>query len=365
MNQEIQALRAIAIIFVFISHLHGLFFWNEDYWNSVGKGLWIGVDLFFCISGFVIGKSLIPRLKKSDGILFWREAIAFWIRRLYRITPSAWLWLIIPFMIGPFLITVKAATLNSANFADIASALLHVVNFHYYSCTIGGGFCGIFPTYWSLSLEEQFYILLPLVFLLFKKHFNSALILLVLAQIFLTRQHWHGISSFIRTDAILLGALLSIFFSSENYILFEPNLNKSRFRFFITPVLIFSLVAITRFEIVQFFIGLAALVCALMVWLCSYDKGYFLKNKLLLSILSWIGARSFAIYLCHIPMFWVTREIWAQIEIENFKFDESFTKLFFITATILTLIISDLNYRFIEEPFRKIGKLHANKLLKK
>ena len=365
MNNEIQFLRALAIILVYVSHLHGLFFFNEAYWRNVGKGLWVGVDLFFCVSGYVISRNLVERLQNQTGDYFWREVTAFWVRRLYRITPSAWLWLLIPVALSPFFNEKNAFSAQLQNIPDVAAAVMHMANFHYYSCTVGGGYCGVFSTYWSLSLEEQFYLLFPFLILIFGNQLYKALIVLVLMQIFITRHQWGGLLSFIRTDAILLGVLIAIFSSKVSYKIFEPNLNSSRFRFIISPLLIFCLVMTVRHELVQFYIGLAAMVCAVIVWMSSYNKGYFVKNKFLLKPMAWIGARSFSIYLCHIPLFWVTREIWKRIEADGFEFNSTYTLRFFITSIILTLIIADLNYRFLEEPMRKIGLKHSKNILEK
>jgi len=363
-NEEIQVLRAIAILMVIASHLEGLFFWDIMKWSSLGHGLWIGVDLFFCISGFVIAKNLLPKLEGKIGIEFWKEVGAFWLRRLYRITPSAWLWLLIPTLLSPLMIHTHSANFGPANIADITAAVLHVSNLHFFNCTNGGGPCGDFALYWSLSLEEQFYIVLPFFVLLFRKHLSIALIVALLVQVFIQRQQWVGIMSFIRTDAILIGVLIAVFSNTTSYIALDPRLNLSRFRNVIPLVLIFSLLTITRYEIVSFFIGLSALVSGIIVWLCSYDKGYVFKASIIRDFFVWIGTRSYAIYLIHIPAFWFTREIWAWIEPQGTVFNAMFCLRFALTSLVIIVLFSELNYRYIEEPFRKKGKAYARNMLK-
>jgi peptidoglycan/LPS O-acetylase OafA/YrhL len=362
-NQEIQVLRAIAILTVIVHHLEGLFFWDTTKWARPGHGLWIGVDLFFCISGFVIAKNLLPKLEGKTGAEFWKEVGAFWLRRLYRITPSAWLWLLIPILLSPLMVHTHSAQLGSANKADIISAVLHVANMHFFSCTIGASLCGDFAIYWSLSLEEQFYIALPFTVLIFRKNLSVALIFAFLAQAFVHRIQWVGILSFIRTDAILLGVLVAVFSNTTSYKALDPSLNSSKFRFIIPPVLLYSLFAITRYEIVSFYIGLAALVCGIIVWLCSYNKGYFFKPSFIRDFFVWIGTRSYAIYLIHIPIFWFTHEIWAWIEPEGTVFSDIFVMRFSLTSLVLIVLLAELNYRFIEEPLRKKGKKYAQNML--
>lgn len=358
-NQEVQVLRAVAVIFVLVHHLVGLFVWDVPRWEAFGRGMWVGVDLFFCVSGYVIARSLIGKLQEKTGLAFWRETGAFWLRRLYRITPSAWLWLFISMALGPLLHEAGGRGFSAPNLADAAAAILHVANFHFYDCTVGASNCGDLSIYWTLSLEEQFYILLPFTVLLFRKKLVPALILLILVQVFFHRPQWVGILSFVRTDAILFGVLIAIFSRTDVYKALDPQLNRSRFRFLIPPLLFFALLATTRYEIVSFSTGLAAVVCALIVWICSYERGYFFGPSPFRMVLVWIGTRSYAIYLIHIPVFWVTREIWARIEPQKTHFDSTYTLRFGATAIVLLLILSELNYRFIEEPLRKIGKKKA------
>lgn len=364
LNQEIQVLRAIAVLAVIVHHLAGLFVWDVTKWSQVGQGLYVGVDLFFCVSGFVIARTLLPKLEDKTGIPFWKECGAFWVKRLYRITPSAWLWLLIPMALGPLMIHTQAAQFNSQNLADIAAAILHVENFHFYNCTTdsGSGKCGVFALYWTLSLEEQFYIALPFIVFFFRKRLSLVLICLVFAQLFISRQEWNGVLSFIRTDAILLGVLIAIFSNTPIYRALEPSLNSSRFRLVIPALLLFSLFATTRYQIVTFYTGLAAVVCAVIVWLCSYDKGYFFKPSPIRDYLAWIGTRSYAIYLIHIPSFWFTREIWAWIEPQGTVLNETYTLRFALTALVLIFLLTELNYRFVEEPIRKRGHIRAKKL---
>lgn len=362
MNEEIQVLRAIAILAVLVHHLNGLFFWDVTKWSRPGQGLWVGVDLFFCVSGFVIAKTILPKLEGKLGLMFWKEVGAFWLRRFYRIIPSAWLWFLIPTLLSPAMIHTHAAQISSANLSDFASTVLQVSNFHFFNCTQARGICGDFAIYWTLSLEEQFYIALPLIIFLCPKKLLYLIFALILAQVFIHRQEWVGIMSFIRTDSILIGVLIAIFYNSQIYKALDPHLDLSKLGVIIPPILIFTLFATTRYEVVSFYMGLAALNCGIIVWLCSYNKGYFFKASLIRSFLVWIGTRSYAIYLIHIPSFWFTREIWAWIEPEGTVFGGKFLTRFALTALILILSLAELNFRFIEEPFRKKGKALAQKV---
>jgi peptidoglycan/LPS O-acetylase OafA/YrhL len=87
---DIEVLRAIAVLMTMIGHFQELLFWGPPYLVQ----LWGGVDLFFCISGFVIARSLIIEAPSSGGARnFLLFAIPFWIKRVFRIWPAAFTWL--------------------------------------------------------------------------------------------------------------------------------------------------------------------------------------------------------------------------------------------------------------------------------
>lgn len=362
-NPEIQALRAFAVLIVILHHSAGLFFWDTPKWSDIGQGLWVGVDLFFCISGYVIAKSLLPRLDGKSGVPFWKEVGAFWLRRLYRISPTVWLWMLIVMAAGPLFSFLGTKGFSSQNVGEAAAVMLHVANFHTFSCVQKQNACGDFGIFWTLSLEEQFYLALPLVAFVFRKRLPLFLIGLVIVQIGIDRSAWSSILTLVRTDAIALGVLLAIFSRSDVYRALEPKFNATRLRFVIPAALLFALVATTRFEIVTFNTGLAAIVSVLILWISSYDKGYFFKASPLRTVLVWIGERSFAMYVIHIYAYWFTRVIWEHIEPAGTQFNGTYTLRFAATALVLIFVLADLNFRFVEEPLRRRGHRKALALL--
>jgi peptidoglycan/LPS O-acetylase OafA/YrhL len=180
--------------------------------------------------------------------------------------------------------------------------------------------------------------------------------------LFIHRPQWGNLAAFVKTDAIVLGVMIAKFSHTPVYRIFEPRLENSRFRYLIPAALLFCLFAVTRYEIVSFYTGIAAIVSALLVWLASYQKGYLFRPSILRNALSWIGARSYAIYLVHIPSFAITQVIFSHIEPPGTRFDSTYTLRFTITALALTLGVADLNFRFVEEPLRRKGKKRADAL---
>lgn len=99
-NSDIEILRAFAIIMVLIQHYPTLYFWSDhSFFTSLNKyiSFWSGVDLFLCISGFVVSCSLIPVIDRSKdaGVSASRAIIAFFIKRAFRLFPTSFLWIAI------------------------------------------------------------------------------------------------------------------------------------------------------------------------------------------------------------------------------------------------------------------------------
>jgi peptidoglycan/LPS O-acetylase OafA/YrhL len=358
-NPEIQVLRAFAVLIVMLHHSAGLFFWDTKHWSDIGQGLWVGVDLFFCISGYVIASTLLPRLENKVGTPYWREVGAFWLRRIYRISPTVWAWMFIVMLAGPIYSFLGTKGFCWQNLSDAASVMLHVANFHTFECVKTNDACGDFGILWTLSLEEQFYLALPIFVFVFRRRLPIALMVVVVAQIFLDRSSWASLLTLTRTDAIALGVLLAIFARTEVYRALDPQLNSSLFRYIVPFALLFCLVATTRYDIVPFSTGLAAIISVLIVWFCSYGKGYFFKPSIVRRVAVWIGERSFAIYVIHIYGYWFTRAIWIRIAPAGTDFNGTYTLRFALTALALILLLAEVNFRFIEEPLRRIGKVKA------
>ena len=128
-NQEIEVLRAVAVLFVVIEHLPGLIFWESPFLNKVTSNFsfWSGVDLFFVISGFVISQSLIWQLTSTEDQNIITKIKSFWIRRIYRVIPSAWIWLFITLFLHTLFDAFKLpSNINNDNFKESLAILLEV-----------------------------------------------------------------------------------------------------------------------------------------------------------------------------------------------------------------------------------------------
>lgn len=147
---DIQGLRAVAVILVILAHAHVAGF----------GGGYVGVDVFFVISGFVITELLLRQRSRSV-----RSNLArFYARRIRRIVPAATVVLVATtfasyYLLGP---NFDPSVLGDVRWASLFAANIHLINTgsNYF---IGGLAPSLVTHYWSLAVEEQFYLFYPLV----------------------------------------------------------------------------------------------------------------------------------------------------------------------------------------------------------
>jgi peptidoglycan/LPS O-acetylase OafA/YrhL len=257
-----------------------------------------------------------------------------------------------------------------SNFEGAISAMLDIANFrivHVFGRDEAGS---TFP-YWSLSLEEQFYFLLPLVVLAAGKRLPWVLAVAVVGQTFLTRSgagatRFELLLNQLRSDALLLGVLIAIWSRRPSWRLFEPTAlaDHPGAGFALMSLLLVALAAMGsgHLNIVSFQFGVVAVVAALLVWLASYDRNYLCPDIGLKRLLVWVGSRSYALYLVHIPAYFASRELWFRLESPGTIFGPAYFWRLGLTALVLTLIMVELNYRFVEVPLRRRGARIAERV---
>lgn len=361
---EIEYLRALAIVFTLFHHIV-FYLFPSPQTSPFLVGLYShftffsGVDLFFCISGFVIFNSFWKLVESSRSIRsHFRAAVTFWMKRFFRLLPSAWLWIGIYLLCSYWFNSGHFGNFNQ-NLQDMKAAFFQYANFYGLNCWGPGKTmdCGPNGIYWSLSLEEQFYFVLPFLFLIVGRYlFGFVMALIFLVQFFLPRVDW-SIGWALRTDAIALGVLISILSRKWLYQDLNPRfLNRAGWtKYIFISALVFLMAYIPAMpNAIPFSLGLLALICAALVWLASYDQGYILPHSNPLhKILLWLGSRSYSIYLVHIVAF----KLSCELVVDSFVY-------LLPAGLILTFILSELNFRFIEKPLRiKFYKMIDSKSL--
>jgi peptidoglycan/LPS O-acetylase OafA/YrhL len=361
---DIEILRGFAVLFVVIFHAQGnLFTWSTDgmslfytyFWG------WFGVDLFFVISGFVIARGLVPRLlsSKTQEIAV-RSVLAFWVRRAWRLWPAAWLWLGLILLASVFFNSSGAFGGFRSNFEATVVGVLQVANIRFAETFMQQPYGASFH-YWSLSLEEQFYLLLPLMVLFFRRFLPFCLITIILLQFFSERT---TLLMVFRTDALSFGVLLALWTKHSSYELFKPVFLRNWRTGTVLMMACFVFMGALgseKLHLVSIKVGMLALLSALLVWIASYDADFLLRQGVLKRVMVWLGSRSYAIYLIHVPAFFLVREFFFRFDSGRALGDDFFWP-FALSAFFLILILSELNYRFVELPLRNRGALAAARI---
>lgn len=371
-NLEIEYLRGAAVAMTLLSHVNMLLPFHVDVLLRIFSIFmpWTGVDLFFCISGFVVSKAYLDYFDKhrAQG-QFGLAAACFWLRRAYRLLPTAWLWILIPLI---FSIAFNQSNIFGSWFDNLRS-FTAVATFSGNLANQYNSLLGPSPQYWSLALEEQFYFVFPffLLFITAPRWRVIALFALIALQFGLDRNPFGDpassmLSSF-RLDAMLWGILLCLFTRTRLYQQIEPvGLGQGMLKpLLCTLFLLYMLGAIaTQLIAVPIAVGLIAIVAVLIVWLASYQKGYIYCPAVLRGFMQWLGSRSYGLYVIHVFANHLSTEIWTRVAAsQDVPLDGRFTLELLLTSVGLLLVLSELNYRFIETPLRLRGAEIARRKL--
>lgn len=339
---EIDGLRAIAVFAVIIFHAE--FFYGE---SQLFQGGFFGVDIFFVISGFLITSLIIKEIESTKLFSF----LGFYNRRIRRLIPVLVFIFIIFFPFAWFLLLPD-------NFVDFSKSIIwsniFLSNF-YWSDSLqvyGAESSNLKPFLhtWTLAIEEQFYILYPIILILtykwFKPYIIYVLITIILLSLYFaeTMSGKDPLSSFYllhtRFWELLTGGLLA--FTSNSYQAKE----KQNICLNLLPLLGLCLIFYSFFYVEFQFSKHPGLITLIPVMgtaliIAFSNKDVFLTKILSYKLFVYIGLLSYSLYLWHFPLF-------AFLRIGGY-FD---TILLKSCAIYVTFILSALSYKYIEQPFR-------------
>ena len=360
---DIDGLRALSIISVLIYHLQ--FNYND---TLILKGGFIGVDIFFVISGYLIG-ALIFREYKEKNQIFLR---VFYERRIRRILPVLLLTMIFTIIGGWFLLLPSnnyTIGLKDLSIQQLFS-LLFVSNIYFWNLSQRYGepesFLNPFLHTWSLSIEEQFYILFPLVCLILYKFpkkfiFNFFLFGFLFSLLITQYASTKYISAIFylipfRAWEILAGILLAY-----REIFYERDVKNNKFHSILLVVGLF-LVIFSFFFFDDKFISvfkykfhhpsivstIPIIGTCLIIWFGN--KNFLITKFLSKKILINIGLISYSLYLWHYPIINFFRII--------SDFDKTYIKF---SIVIISVVFSIISYYFFEKRLRDRKKLSFKK----
>lgn len=333
---DIDGLRAIAVLFVVLYHA----------FPHIIPGGFVGVDIFFVISGYLISLIIFENLKNNTF-----NFIEFYSLRIRRIFPSLLVTLIAAFWLGWKL-------LSAGEFAQLGK---HIASGAFFSSNlILYGESGYFDVsaeskpllhLWSLGIEEQFYIFWPLLIMIGFKNkikiinvvcffcLSSFLVNVYLSGINLSADFYLPIARFWE---LLIGAIIAC---SQVRGFEIPSFLKDIISFLGAS---FIILAVAMLDGSKVFPGWWALAPTVGTALIIYSGSSAWLNKTLLSSkpLVWIGLISFPFYLLH----------WLLLSFYGIVYIEKRSDLITFWLMLSSLFLAWILYQFIEKPIRKYGK---------
>ncbi|MGE8186840.1 acyltransferase family protein [Pseudomonas sp. NPDC086278] len=351
-NLDIEVIRAYAITITIIAHL-GLL---NPTWDSWIGYFWLGggVDLFFCISGFLITSSLLTSLTHKEPFALY--AGEFWIRRLFRLWPAALLWATITLLISETFNVSRTFGSQEDVRLTWLFGILNVENLYIWISHETSKPTPIWH-YWSLSLEEQFYVLLPILlfFAQCRKYVIALMACFALYQSFHIRP-WGELLWFIRSDALIYGSLIAAAWHYKHDLISKFFNHGKKLHWQVVFIIALPMpVILSKMSITPYYMGLVAASAAIVVFLCSAGKNLTGNSGLFRSVLIYIGSRSYSIYLTHFPILAITREISLSFGISALE-TESSRIVATAVAMAFTLLLSEISFRYVETPLRNYGR---------
>ena len=326
---EIDGLRAIAVLAVITYHLNSKWI----------PGGYLGVDIFFVISGYLITSMIFDKL--SDGSFSFKE---FWLRRIKRLLPALICMVAVVMMVGPIiLIQPERGDLSAQAIATIFSfnnILLWKTTGGYWSSASEN--IPLLHT-WSLSVEEQFYLCLPIVLYLLLKfqrekipiYFTS--FFLISISLYVYGNKFHSNATFYlfptRMWELLIGSFLAIFPWYKQY--FKKVVITNWLAIIGFLFLIFSFYKIINIPLSSY--NLLTCIGAFLIIQNTQTAGV-IKKILSFNYIVKIGKISYSLYLWHWPVIVFSKYINTEIS--------------YISSIMLIFCLSILSYLFVEKPIR-------------
>ena len=348
----LDGLRAMAVLAVLGYHLR----------PSAVSGGFLGVDIFFVISGFLI-TTLLIREQRTGGRIDLR---AFWTRRARRLVPAlvtvvatsivvAWL------VDGDLLVGIGRQTIGAATFSTNWVEL--GASTDYFDATSPL----LFNTFWSLAIEEQFYLLWPIVivglvrarvrvapaavFTLVAAGGSAALMSVLSASGASATRVYYGTDTHL--FGMMLGASLAFAFAAPVAILASRRWHRLRLWVgFVGMAAVLALIfGLGHASSFTYHGGIAlASVCSVLMVVALPGGPTSFTRLLQIRPLVWVGERSYGIYLWHWPVFLIVSEL-----LPAPAPGVPPTLLTVLSVLAATAILSEVSYRWIEGPIRRNG----------
>ena len=345
-NFGFDFVRVIAITLVIISH-GGSFLPSFKAKSDILSGFgYYGVELFFILSGFLIGRIIIITFEENNSIRL-QDIKIFLIRRWFRTIPNYMLFLVLN-------ITVFQYFFGNKEYSYLYFLFMQNIAWENPS---------LMPESWSLTIEEWFYVTAPFVifivsrfkFLTIKKSILYSMILYILLftglrifEVYTANPTWDsGVRKVVlyRLDSIAYGVIMAyLIFYHENFI------NKWKYYFISTGVLLLFLSIFNHSTLLSggretFFnkILLFTITSIALSFLLIWFKGITCNNLKIIKLITYLSTISYSIYLIHLSF---VIPFIHMLDIPK--------QLLFICYILITIILSTIIYVYYEKPFTEL-----------
>jgi peptidoglycan/LPS O-acetylase OafA/YrhL len=350
---SLDGLRGLAILMVIGFH----------YLRSYLPIGWAGVDLFFVLSGFLITRILLQSKEKNQSVgSYFRN---FYARRTLRIFPIYYAFLVLILFVLP--LVFGAWYDEKVTFYQENQAWFWTYMENWLFAFRGWGESTLLSHFWSLAIEEQFYLFWPLLVYFFslRSLLWASTFLVVLSLVW--RNVFYGMeyaplmtytATFARLDALGVGTLLAILLSIDKRILQTLALP---FTLLSATGLFFGiLIAGSMNYWNEFFVRagyglLAFFFGGLLLLALSGHGSNFFRWLLSKAFFRWSGRYSYGLYVIHYPAYYLVEAYVYKFYPEQFS--EAYVKAGIAVAGLLiTIPLALLSYRFLELPFLRLKR---------
>lgn len=342
----LDGVRGISILAVM--WVHGGLFW-------IGRGGFLGVDIFFVLSGFLITALLIQEWEQNHSISF----RGFYIRRGLRLLPPL-------VVLIAVCLAVAAVYPEPEGFAAKSKSILIAL---FYLANVLPVYHALFHT-WSLGIEEQYYLLWPfLLFALLRLKLDRRTVVLVLvAGVAIVAFHraslWHGGANPVRlytgldtrADSLLVGAIIGALIS-WNMVPRKPWLLSALKVITVVSLcgLAFLMIVLPSISPFLYYGGytLVALMVAGIITNLFFAPFAFVVAALEMPWLRWFGRLSYGLYLWHFPVYRAYDFLVPPLSVRSYT-----VSIFvpFIIKFALAVAVATLSFYFIEKPALSLKK---------
>lgn len=351
---ELDGIRGVAVAMVLIWHYFDCQCreFQPDTWTSnfkvISSQFWSGVDLFFVLSGYLIGGILLKNYQRQNFLK------VFFIRRACRILP------VYIILLAAYFVCRKL--FDTPDFNWLFSAEIPDWTFFFFLQNIWMGFAdnwgaNFVAVTWSLAVEEQFYVAMPILFLLAGAHRGLVLSVIgILLAPIIRMFAGSGLASYAnmpcRMDALLLGVCLAGALRSKDI---RRLVDEHRGILACAPVCLVCLIGLNKIHqclgVLEKTVFGVLYVTTILAALAN--QGRPITAVLRIRPLAWLGTYSYGIYMYHQA---IAGLIHGSIRGTSPSIDTFDGSLLTLLCLIITLIAAFVSYRLLERPFLSFGR---------